>query len=58
MKPDTKRPLRQRLCRFAFKAFIRSCDLSPRMLHLEAFAPWQVALAAGALGAGLMWILA
>ena len=53
-----KRPLRQRLCRFAFREFLRSCDLSPRMLHLEAFAPWQVALGAGVLGAILAAVLA
>jgi len=53
-----KRPLRQRMCRFVFREFLRSCGLSPRMFHLEALRPWQIALGAGTLGALMMWILA
>ncbi len=57
-KHNAKRPLRQRLCRFVFREFVRSCDLKPSMRYLEHLTPWQAALGVGALGALLMWILA
>ena len=56
--PTQKRPLRQRMCRFVFREFLRSCGIGTRSLRLEALKPWQIALGSGALGALLMWIVA
>jgi hypothetical protein len=41
------RPLRQRLCRFVFKEFIRSCGLGSRLDRIQGYHLWQAVLAAG-----------
>ncbi len=56
--PTQKRPLRQRMCRFVFREFLRSCGIGARSLRLEALKPWQIALGSSGLGALLMWIVA
>ena len=53
-----KRPWRQRMCRFVFREFLRSCGIAPGAFHLEALKPWQIALGSGVLGALVMWIAA
>jgi hypothetical protein len=42
-----QRPLRQRLCRFIFKEFVRSCGLGSGLARIQPYHIWQAVLAVG-----------